>query len=261
MKIFTTSQIKDLDAKTIKLEGITSSDLMDRAALALFKRIAEEIKPTETILVIAGPGNNGGDALAIARLLIKAGYQVQTIVCNLKTLSNDASIQFDRLQEVPAAQTTCLKQAENLSLFEGYDYIIDGLFGSGLNRPLEGFYAEIVKWMNLQDAVKISIDLPSGLFGEDNRRNIHENMVCADLVLGLQFPRLSFLLAENERLTAQLTASQRREKAAVDDILIASDKGRCAICKHMQNVDICQKWPNRSCFEWRGSQVGEEINE
>jgi len=199
MKIFTTGQIKDLDAKTIKLEGITSSDLMDRAALALFKRIAEEIKPTETILIIAGPGNNGGDALAIARLLIKAGYQVQTIVCHLKTLSNDASIQFDRLQEVPAARITCLKQAENLSLFEGYDYIIDGLFGSGLNRPLEGFYAEIVQWINLQDAVKISIDLPSGLFGEDNRMNIHENMVCANLVLGLQFPRLSFLLAENER--------------------------------------------------------------
>ena len=199
MKIFTTSQIKELDAKTIKLEGINSSDLMDRAALALFRRIAEEIKPTETVLVIAGPGNNGGDALSIARLLTKAEYRVHTIVCNQKTLSNDASIQLDRLQKVPTAQITCLKQAENISLFEGYDYIIDGLFGSGLNRPLEGFYAEIVQWINLQDAVKISIDLPSGLFGEDNRINIPKNMVCADLVLGLQFPRLSFLLAENER--------------------------------------------------------------
>ncbi|MDD4921297.1 MAG: NAD(P)H-hydrate dehydratase [Bacteroidales bacterium] len=198
MKLFTTDQIKDLDAKTINLEGITSSELMDRAALALYRRIIERIKPSEKILVMAGPGNNGGDALAISRLLTETGYQVQTICCHQHTLSPDASTQLIRLQNIPAAKITYLKDTEDLTAFDGSDHIIDGLFGSGLNRPLEGFYAEIVQWINRQDSHEISIDLPSGLFGEDNRKNIPENIVHADWVLGLQFPRLSFLLAENE---------------------------------------------------------------
>lgn len=61
-----------------------------------------------------------------------------------------------------------------------------------------------------------------------------------------------------ESLTAQLAESQRREKAAVEDILVAHDKGRCKVCKHMQNVEQCQKWPSRSCFEWRGVEGGGE---
>jgi len=198
MKLFITSQIKALDAKTIGLEGITSTELMDRAAMALFKRISEILKPTATVLVVAGPGNNGGDALAIARLLTESGFQVQTLLCNLKTLSNDASVQLDRLQKTPASKIILLDHSEDLSSLEGSDYIIDGLFGSGLNRPLHGCYAEVVQWINRQNTMKIAIDLPSGLFGEDNRKNNPANIVHADLVLGLQFPRLSFLMAENE---------------------------------------------------------------
>lgn len=198
MKLFITNQIKALDAKTIGLEGITSTELMDRATMALFKRISEILKPTETVLVIAGPGNNGGDALAIARLLTESGFRTQTLLCNLKTLSHDASAQLDRLQKTQAAKIIHIDNPENLSSLESPDYIIDGLFGSGLNRPLDGFYAEVVQWINRQNALKISIDLPSGLFGEDNRNNIPTNIVHADLVLGLQFPRLSFLMAENE---------------------------------------------------------------
>jgi len=199
MKILLTEQIRETDARSIDLEEITSTDLMDRAASALFIRIANEIQPKKKVLVIAGPGNNGGDALVIARLLIEAGYHVHTLLCHHnKRLSMDASIQLKRLESITETNIHSLKSEEELSGFESFDYIIDGLFGSGLNRPLEGYFAEIVKWTNLQKAVRIAIDLPSGLFGEDNRKNIPENIIHSDLVLGLQFPRLSFLLAENE---------------------------------------------------------------
>jgi len=198
MKLFTTNQIKELDAKTIELEDLTSVDLMNRASLALFKRIIQKIKLTDTILILAGPGNNGGDGLALGRLLVEAGYHVQTVLCHLETLSNDASVQLDRLQKIPNAEVFILKNVTDLSNFEGHNIILDALFGSGLNRPLMGFYAEIVHWIKRQVAQTLSIDLPSGLFGEDNSQNILENIVFADLVLGLQFPRLSFLMPENE---------------------------------------------------------------
>jgi len=199
MKLFTTNQIKELDVETIKLEGISSTDLMDRTAFALFKKIIEEIRKTDKVLVLAGPGNNGGDAIAVARLLIEAGYQVQTLLSNLNTLSNDASIQLGRLQKMHVAKISLLNSTQELSHFEGSDVLIDGLFGSGLNRPLTGFYAEVVQWINGQNVKKIAIDLPSGLFGEDNKNNIPANIVHADLVIGLQFPKVSFLLAENEQ--------------------------------------------------------------
>jgi len=198
MKLFTTGQIKELDAKTVVLESITSVDLMDRAALALYKRIIQKIRTTDTILILTGPGNNGGDGLALARMLLKAGYLVQTVLCHMNTLSNDATVQLDRLQRIPAAELFNLKVVSDLSNFEGRTIIVDALFGSGLNRPLAGFYAEIVHWINRQEAQILSIDLPSGLFGEDNSQNIPENIVSADLVFGLQFPRLSFLMSDNE---------------------------------------------------------------
>jgi ADP-dependent NAD(P)H-hydrate dehydratase / NAD(P)H-hydrate epimerase len=198
MKLFTTNQIKELDAKTISIEGISSINLMDRAAFFLFKRITKLIRVDETVLIIAGPGNNGGDALVLARLLLETGYQVQTLLCSQNTHSEDAAKQLERLQKMPGAKIFNLKHSKDLSTFEEFDFIIDGLFGAGLNRPLTGLYAETVQWINTQSAQKISIDLPAGLFGEDNKNNIPENIVHSDFVLGLQFPRLSFLLSEND---------------------------------------------------------------
>lgn len=246
MKIFTTGQIKELDAKTIEMEGITSLRLMDRAALALFKRIIEAIRPADSILVVAGPGNNGGDALAIARLLAEAGYQAQTILCNLNTLPRDASIQLDRLQRTPAAKITNLSNTKDLSLFDGSACIIDGLFGSGLNRPLTGFYAEVVQWINGQASKKISIDLPSGMFGEDNRNNIQTNMVHSNLVLGLQFPRLAFLLPENE---------QSIESWDLVDIAIhpKAMEEMPASCSFSEMKEICLLLKKRTAFSHKGT--------
>lgn len=77
-------------------------------------------------------------------------------------------------------------------------YMIDALFGSGLNRPLTGLYAETVEWMNRQQATRIAIDLPSGLFGEDNGGRAEPVIVRASIMLGLQFPRLACFMLENE---------------------------------------------------------------
>jgi NAD(P)H-hydrate epimerase len=79
------------------------------------------------------------------------------------------------------------------------DILIDGLFGSGLSRPLKGYPAGIVRQMNSMDCKKIAIDVPSGLMGEDNSSNNQESIFRADITLTFQFPSLSFLYAENEQ--------------------------------------------------------------
>jgi ADP-dependent NAD(P)H-hydrate dehydratase / NAD(P)H-hydrate epimerase len=201
MKIFQTDQIRTLDARTIELESITSIQLMNRASKAMTEHIKCLLKPTDRVLVMAGPGNNGGDALAISRYLLEDGYQVQTILCqpNAK-VSRDTLEQLINLQQTEGADIRALDRTDMLSTFKGHwDYLIDGLFGTGLNRPLQDYFTEVVQWINQQRVFKISIDLPSGLFGEDNRQSLSTNIVHANLTLGLQFPRLAFLLPENER--------------------------------------------------------------
>ena len=83
------------------------------------------------------------------------------------------------------------------------DIIIDAIFGSGLTRPAEGLPAEVIKEINRVDCIKISVDIPSGLFGEDNSSNNSENIIRADYTLSFQFPKLSFMFAENYRYTGE----------------------------------------------------------
>ena len=84
MKIFPTTSIKQLDADTIENEPIASIDLMERASRALARAIAERWEPDTPLTVFAGPGNNGGDALALARLLAGKGYRLEVYLFNTK---------------------------------------------------------------------------------------------------------------------------------------------------------------------------------
>ncbi len=200
MNIYHTDQIHLLDAQTVEFEHITSIQLMNRAARALFHRIEKLLKPTDQILVMVGPGNNGGDALAISRYMLEAGYTVKTVLCQPDPkVSRDTLEQLIDLQQTDGVDIFTLDNPIQLEdLHRPWDYMIDGLFGTGLNRPMVGYFSKVVHWINKQSAYTIAIDLPSGLQGEDNHNTLAPNVVHADLTLGLQFPRLSFLLPENE---------------------------------------------------------------
>jgi ADP-dependent NAD(P)H-hydrate dehydratase / NAD(P)H-hydrate epimerase len=200
MNIYRTDQIRQLDAQTVEFEHITSIQLMNRAARALFHRIEKLLKPTDKILIMAGPGNNGGDALAVSRYLLEAGYSVKTVLCQPDPkVSRDTLEQLIDLQQTDGADIFTLDNPLMLNdLDNAYDFLIDGLFGTGLNRPMVGYFSKVVHWINKQQVFKIAIDLPSGLQGEDNQSTLAPNVVHANLTLGLQFPRLAFLMAENE---------------------------------------------------------------
>lgn len=154
MKIFPTTSIKQLDAYTIENEPIDSIDLMERAANALAKAIAERWDDVDTpFVVFAGPGNNGGDALAVARLLAGQGYSIEVYLFNTKgQLSPDCEANKERLGGLAGIVFhEITSQFVPPQLTEDH-VVIDGLFGSGLNKPLSGGFAAVVKYINASPA-------------------------------------------------------------------------------------------------------------
>ena len=205
MKIFTSAQIHELDKYTIEHEPIKSIDLMERTAKALTKAITERWNMAVPVVVFAGPGNNGGDALAVARLLQDEGYRVQTFLFNVAGhLSDDCRENKRRLEEKRGSLFTEVTQEFDPPQLEAGMLVVDGLFGSGLNKPLTGGFASLVKYINASAAEVVSIDMPSGLMTEDNTYNVRANIIRADVTLTLQQKKLCMLFAENQSLIGEL---------------------------------------------------------
>ncbi len=206
MKIFSGSQIKELDKYTIEHEPVKSIDLMERAAQALTEAICQRWSANVPIVVFAGPGNNGGDALAVARLLTARGYQAETYLFNITGhLSADCTENKQRLTDKKGRPLfTEITQAFDAPRLEKGMLVIDGLFGSGLNKPLAGGFASLVKYINASAAEVVSLDIPSGLMTEENTYNVSANIVHATLTLTLQQPKLSFFFAENQQYIGEL---------------------------------------------------------
>lgn len=201
MKIFTSAQIHELDKYTIDHEPIKSIDLMERAAIQLTDSIVAEWDKDMKVVVFAGPGNNGGDALAVARMLAVRGYNVSTWLFNTSgRLSDDCKKNRDRLKDVKQVASFVMVTEEfDPPTLDAQTLVVDGLFGSGLNKPLTGGFASLVKYINASPAKVVSIDIPSGLMTESNEYNVKSNIMKADVTLTLQQPKLSFLFPENQQ--------------------------------------------------------------
>ena len=206
MKIFTAAQIHELDKYTIEKEPISSIDLMERAAQTLTRAIMETWSTTTPVIVFAGPGNNGGDGLAVARMLAERDYAVSAYLFNISGhLSPDCAANRKRLQD-------CRKLHELVEVTQEFDpprledgmLVVDALFGSGLNKPLAGGFASLVKYINASTAQVVSIDVPSGLMTEDNTYNVRANIIRADVTLTIQQQKLAFLFAENQPFVGRL---------------------------------------------------------
>jgi ADP-dependent NAD(P)H-hydrate dehydratase / NAD(P)H-hydrate epimerase len=205
MKFFRTDQIKEIDEYAIKHEPIASIDLMERAAGELYNWISERFDQSKRIIVFAGPGNNGGDGLALARMLIINHYDVEVHYLEFsKNVTPDWVINRGRLEEVNKKALKYLKSSDQFPVIFSGDIIIDAIFGSGLTRRVDGLAEEIIKLINKSDATVISVDIPSGLAGENNDSNSYEGVIKADYTLSFQFPKLSFMFAENGPYTGKV---------------------------------------------------------
>ncbi len=228
MKLLTKSQIRELDKRTIEEENIPSIDLMERAATALANAIKHMFQGLHTFKIFAGPGNNGGDALAVARMLTGCGHRIEVYLFNPKgRLSEDCRTNAERLLDYPEVQfTEVTSHFAPVPLLKS-DVVIDGLFGSGLNKALDGGFAAVAKYINASPAMVISIDVPSGLMCEDNSYNIGDHIIKADTTLTLQLPKLAFFFPENQKYIGEwfsldIRLSQRGMDEAVSKYYVTT---------------------------------------
>ena len=185
---------------TCQAQKIDSVELMERAASAVSVEIISRFLPSQRIVVFAGPGNNGGDALATARMLIEQGYRrVEVFLFNvLERLSHDCEEERRRLITCgDNVDFTEVVKEFSLPLLSESDVVVDGLFGAGLSEPLRGGFQSLARYINEKRPYVISIDVPSGMFGEWNATAQRRNMVHASLTLAFNFPRIAFFFSEN----------------------------------------------------------------
>jgi len=198
MKLFCTSDIKFLDEYTINNEPISSIDLMERAAFAIYEKYLQTLDYRQPILIVAGLGNNGGDALALARMLLQTSLDVKVVLIHNGKLSADCETNKNRLAEAfPNALSELINEFRAPEISTN-TIIVDGLFGSGLSRPLNGIFAESIDWINSSGCKVVSIDIPSGLQGEPlSPKGEQDIIINADYTYSLQFPKLAFLLPDS----------------------------------------------------------------
>ena len=250
MKIFTTAQIRELDKFTIEHEPIASLDLTERAARALTQVVVQEWTVATPIVIFAGPGNNGGDALAMARMLSDQNYKVSVYLFNISGhLSADCAANKQRLLDTKLAKNFIEVSTEfDPPVLDSNTLVIDGLFGSGLNKPLAGGFASLVKYINASPSKVVSIDVPSGLMTEDNAYNVRANIIRADMTLTLQHPKLSFLFPENQQFVGQLRVLDiKLSKEGIEKIE--------ASFTMIEESDVRQRLISRSPFAHKG-QMG-----
>ncbi len=199
MKILPVDKIREADAYTIANEPIADIDLMERAAGQLFRWIKRRVDKSHRFFVFAGLGNNGGDGLAVSRLLTEAGYDVSVYVVRFSDKNSDSfQINYDRFLEFGNNKLHDLKKDGPLPEMDEDDIVVDALFGSGLTRPVKGFPGEVIHQINSSPALKIAIDVPSGLFVDACSTASDGKIVRADHTLTFQFPKLAFLMPEND---------------------------------------------------------------
>ncbi len=193
MKILSAEQIRAADAYTIEHEPIESINLMERAASLCADWIQEKFPSEQAIRIFCGVGNNGGDGLVIARLLCKAGYDIETyMVRYTENYSPDCMTNLKRLEEA-GQKVHFIEEVADIPEIPPHALVVDALFGSGLNRPDEGLAAACIDYLNELPTLVLSIDLPSGLFAENNVDNTGSVFI-ADITLTFEAPKLSFLL-------------------------------------------------------------------
>ncbi len=201
MKILTSEQIREIDVKTVLREQISSLDLMERAATAFYHWLIKQYDRENTsIFVLAGVGNNGGDALAAARLLHGVGYPVKVFVVEYSSSYSDDCLH--NLQRAEAAGVSCTKilSVSDLPPFNEYDLLIDGLFGTGLNREVSGLARDVIARMNESGKRIISIDVPSGLFLDRETAFAVEALE----TVTFQIPKLALYLPGNQRFCGEV---------------------------------------------------------
>lgn len=248
-KIFGAKQHKELDKLTCIAQKISSYELMERAVNELFVQLCADILCLNNFEyhIFAGTGNNGGDGLGLARKLINENCNVRVWFCNYSNnIAEECKTNLELLQSTDNNCVTVLNEGNLPKIDFPYNaVIIDAIFGAGLNRAVGGNYAEVIRLINNTSAKVISIDLPSGLFVEDNSHNDGE-IVCADMTYKIgNFP-LAAMFAENSKYFGRIKTIDIGYDATTEECLFAD-------YKYLEEEDLNSLFKLRGAFDHKGS--------
>jgi NAD(P)H-hydrate epimerase len=200
MKILSTQQTREADAYTIEQEPILSIDLMERASRRFVTWFVKEFPKDKylAISVICGKGNNGGDGLAIARLLQQLEYDVAVFIVDLSdqtTQDFESNLErVEQLEKLQKLEVRTVNSLEDMPIFGAEEILIDAILGSGLSRAVEGELAEIVQFINECENTIVAVDVPTGVFTESPTTGA---AIEADYTFTFEAPKLAFLFPEN----------------------------------------------------------------
>lgn len=201
--LVTASQMKQYDKNTIDLHHMPSLLLMERAALVTVETLQGVLgNGPKHVLVAAGGGNNGGDGLAVGRLLLLAGYSVEfVLLADFQNCTEETKCQLEILQSYGARIFGRMSEVTY-----DMDIVIDAIFGVGLSRPVTGKYADAVDWINVRDAFVCSIDIPTGVCADTG--GILGCAVQADLTVTYGFYKLGQMLYPGTKYCGRLVCGR-----------------------------------------------------
>lgn len=192
VKLFSVNQIRAWDKYTIESGSITSVQLMERAAIACSKWISSHYPADTSFMIVCGKGNNGGDGLAISRILKEKFSDVSTYVIEDGSPSSDFDVNFDRLTKI--SEIYAIIEKEDLPAFANC-VVIDAIFGTGLSKKPAKLYKDLIRHINANAHNVISIDMPSGLYAD--KATDHALAIKATTTLSFQAFKQSFLIPDN----------------------------------------------------------------
>ena len=246
MKIFNKEKLKEADEFTIKEQNINSDELMERAAIQLFGWLKTQLKENRPkINLFCGIGNNGGDGLALARLLLNDGYEVEVYIVNFSDKrSDDFLLNLNRLKEHQFWPEFINENSDLPELNQG-EIVIDAIFGIGLNRPAEGWIKELIQHINQSKSYVIAVDVPSGLY-LDKAPEDPEAIIKAETTITFQLPKLVFFLPE----TAEFAGRVEIADIGLDRNFIAKTASEALL---IQQHDAQRLYKPRGKFSHKGT--------
>jgi hydroxyethylthiazole kinase-like uncharacterized protein yjeF len=246
MKILSAAQIRSADQYTIEHEPIAPGALMERAAHACTTRLLKLGQADSHYHIMCGKGNNGGDGLAIARMLTRAG-RLATVYTLEYTAgsSSDFAHNLELLRQIPSIKVHSIKNADEIILPAGQIIIIDAILGTGINKPTQGLIANVINLINTHGSPIIAIDVPSGL-PVDELPSAQWPIIQAALTLTFQQPKLAFMFPES----GSYVGAFEMLDIGLDKQYISSLEGGYYF---MQDADITPMLQSRPKFSHKGT--------
>jgi len=246
IKVATAAEIKKLDQLATELFDIPSLILMENAAIGVVDFISNlsSEKSISNVLILSGHGNNGGDGFAIARHLVNRGYNVCVILIgNPQKISGDARVNFEIIQKISEKESNLKIYINPKSLnkikelFDGpFDLVVDALLGTGLNSEIREPYLTTIKWANKYKALKLAVDIPTGLSSDNGK--ILGIAFQADYTLTMGLPKVGLLINDGPKVSGKIEI--------VDISYPFSLSNSDDVKKHLiEEVDIYERLPRR----------------